>query len=259
MNAFDSRSLRASVDPRRPIRLALAAPVRFYVEALEHLLSPATDIQIVGVLETLESALHVEDADLVLVDASFLPAEQLPPLVAKPTSLWLVVGIDSPEEILRWAAVGIVGYVPKHATLAALTSAIRRAAGGEAVCSRQMAAALFRRIAEMHRATKAADSRVNALTARERSVLQHLVEGHSNKRISSDLGISTSTVKSHVRSILRKLGVRTRAEAVAAWQAIGSTEDLPLPSSVLSQFVTQRQASPIEKEQRGLVPRRRKA
>jgi DNA-binding NarL/FixJ family response regulator len=56
---------------------------------------------------------------------------------------------------------------------------------------------------------------VAGLTEREHQVAQRLAEGHSNKKISTEMHVSLATVKFHVSNILRKLGVQTRAQAVA--------------------------------------------
>jgi DNA-binding NarL/FixJ family response regulator len=56
------------------------------------------------------------------------------------------------------------------------------------------------------------------LTQRERDVLRRIGEGESTKQIARGLAISSATVRSHVRSIFVKLGVRTRAQAVAVFQ-----------------------------------------
>ena len=63
--------------------------------------------------------------------------------------------------------------------------------------------------------TPAADAVAGQLTPREHDVLELLVDGASNKEIARRLGIATSTVKFHVRSIADKLGADGRAEAVA--------------------------------------------
>ena len=56
-------------------------------------------------------------------------------------------------------------------------------------------------------------NRFSSLTPREFEILHHLAEGRSNKAIARELGITDGTVKLHVRSILRKLDVRSRVEA----------------------------------------------
>ncbi len=58
-------------------------------------------------------------------------------------------------------------------------------------------------------------ARVDRLTRREREVMQLLADGHSNKTAARHLWISVETVKTHVRSSLKKLGAKTRTQAVA--------------------------------------------
>jgi DNA-binding NarL/FixJ family response regulator len=62
---------------------------------------------------------------------------------------------------------------------------------------------------------------VDVLTRRELDVLAHMAEGGSNARIASQLYISESTVKAHVRHILHKLGAANRAEAVSRYLRAG--------------------------------------
>ena len=55
------------------------------------------------------------------------------------------------------------------------------------------------------------------LSCRERSIIAHLMEGHSNKVIARDLNVAEPTVKSHVKHILHKLGAGNRAAAIACY------------------------------------------
>ena len=72
-----------------------------------------------------------------------------------------------------------------------------------------------------------------SLTPRERGVLEELQLGYSNKVIARNLGLSENTVKMHVQHLMRKLGARTRTEAVFIWRrAIAPSER---PSGMLSQ------------------------
>jgi DNA-binding NarL/FixJ family response regulator len=93
-------------------------------------------------------------------------------------------------------------------------AAIKAAARGEVHCSPKIAGSLFRRIAALstERSGRAA---AGALTAREAQILKLVQEGMSNKMISRTLGIELPTVKNHVHSILVKLGVHRRAEAIS--------------------------------------------
>ena len=74
------------------------------------------------------------------------------------------------------------------------------------------------------------------LSCRERSIVAHLMEGHSNKVIARDLGVAEPTVKSHVKHILDKIGATNRTQA-AMWGRTNFRESrlLPTPSSTVLQ------------------------
>ncbi|MGC8781837.1 MAG: response regulator transcription factor, partial [Anaerolineae bacterium] len=76
-------------------------------------------------------------------------------------------------------------------------------------------AAFVRTVAEAIAAGRAGPDRLAALTPREREVLALLVQGLANKEIAHELVISTNTVKRYLKAIFEKLGVESRAAAVA--------------------------------------------
>ena len=104
-------------------------------------------------------------------------------------------------------ASGAQGYLLKDAMPNELMQAIRSLAGGGAALEASVAARLLERVAER--------SSGDQLSARELEVLRLLVEGASNKAIAGRLSLSENTVKSHISHIFGKLGVQSRAEAVA--------------------------------------------
>jgi two-component system nitrate/nitrite response regulator NarL len=69
-------------------------------------------------------------------------------------------------------------------------------------------------------------SDADRLSPREKEILSHLVEGHSNKGIARILGITEATVKVHLKSLLRKIGVENRTQA-----AIWALSNLPEPGA----------------------------
>jgi DNA-binding CsgD family transcriptional regulator len=58
-----------------------------------------------------------------------------------------------------------------------------------------------------------------ALSARERDVLAHVAQGHANKQVAYTLGVSTTTVATHLRRALGKLGLRSRRDAIRLFEA----------------------------------------
>jgi DNA-binding NarL/FixJ family response regulator len=115
---------------------------------------------------------------------------------------------------------GAVGYLLKDTDAGELKRAIRAAAEGRVYLAPEAAARLMREV-------RAPDS-PEPLTERETEVLRLLARGRANKQIGTELFIEEKTVKTHVSSILRKLGVKSRTQAAlhAVRTGLVSLEDL---------------------------------
>jgi DNA-binding NarL/FixJ family response regulator len=109
---------------------------------------------------------------------------------------------DTDEEIYQAVRAGAKAYLLKDAPLDELLNVIRRVHAGETCIPAALAAKLASRMSGQ------------ALTGREVDVLKLLARGRSNKEIGSDLFVSETTVKTHVRSIFTKLNVLSRTEAI---------------------------------------------
>jgi two-component system NarL family response regulator len=110
---------------------------------------------------------------------------------------------DTDEEVYQAIRAGARAYLPKDAPLEELLDCIRKVHAGETCVPPALGAKL------------AAHMSSDALTSREIDVLKLLAKGRSNKEIGSNLFVSESTVKSHVRSTFTKLHVMSRTEAIA--------------------------------------------
>jgi len=108
---------------------------------------------------------------------------------------------DGDEDIYRSLQAGAQGYLLKDMFFGALEDAIRKVHAG----SRWIPAQVAERLAERMGSSD--------LTGREIEVLEQIVAGNSNKAIANRLNISEATVKSHINSILSKLGVSDRTQA----------------------------------------------
>lgn len=108
---------------------------------------------------------------------------------------------------------GAIGYLLKDTQADELRRAIRAAAAGQVQLSPQAAARLMREV-------RAPDS-PETLTERETDVLRLVARGKANKEIARDLSIGEKTVKTHVSSILAKLGVQSRTQAALYAVQIG--------------------------------------
>ena len=125
-----------------------------------------------------------------------------------------VVALTSYGEVERVHAAleaGASGYLLKDADADEVAVALRAAHRGEL----QLDAAVARRLMESLRPT-ASDDGAGTLTARELDVLRLLGEGYANKAIAAELGITERTTRTHVSSILAKLGLSSRTQA-ALW------------------------------------------
>lgn len=118
---------------------------------------------------------------------------------------------DMVREMLK---SGATGYLLKNAAIDELANAIRTAMTGKMILSPEAAKALI------HAPARPVASRYN-LTEREREVLGLMVEGLNNIEIAGRLFVARSTVKFHVSSILAKLNVTSRVEAVSLALQVG--------------------------------------
>jgi DNA-binding NarL/FixJ family response regulator len=123
---------------------------------------------------------------------------------------------DVDEYLLSAIRAGASGFLLKNAPPADLLAAVRTVHSGDAV----IAPSSTRRLLE-HVATGVGpvgspepDERLAGLTDRERQILLLIARGLSNAEISAELYLSETTVKTHVRHVLAKLGVRDRVQAV---------------------------------------------
>jgi two-component system, NarL family, response regulator LiaR len=145
--------------------------------------------------------------DMVMPDMDGAAATRL---IRKQSPQIQVLALTSfKEEILVQSALqaGAIGYILKDVSADELAQAIRAAQAGRSTLSPEAAQAL------VHATSQTPATGIN-LTERELQVMSLMVEGLNNTQIAARLTVSPSTVKSHVSSILSKLGVASRTEAV---------------------------------------------
>ena len=119
---------------------------------------------------------------------------------------------DREEDLFKALRFGAQGYLLKDMEPDQLVLALRDIVAGKTVVAPDLAPVLAR-VVQGDSIAPARESPFARLTPRENEILALLAEGQSNKVIARNLGISDGTVKLHVKSILRKLGVHSRVEA----------------------------------------------
>lgn len=137
-----------------------------------------------------------------------------------PSTRVVVFGLttDRESEIITAAEAGAAGLHLRSESFDHLLTLIRDAGQGLARCSPEVSAILMRRVYAFA-AQPNPDSSIEALTPRETEILQLIEQGLTNQQIASRLSLTVHTVKNHVHSLLGKMGVSSRAEAVTVYRA----------------------------------------
>jgi DNA-binding NarL/FixJ family response regulator len=122
---------------------------------------------------------------------------------------------------------GIRGWVPRDASADDLMAAIREASEGGTWIQPKVLTDLLRELTGVSHLLDAAQKLLATLTARERDVLACLADGLGRVEVAARLHVSTNTVRTHVQSILSKLGVNSSVAAVALARKAGASARMP--------------------------------
>ncbi|BBM03223.1 response regulator transcription factor [Microbulbifer sp. GL-2] len=126
----------------------------------------------------------------------------------------ILTTFDPDEYVFRALRAGASGFVLKDIPPEALVQAVRTVAEGGAMLAPSITQRLISQFAQKLGAGRNLAERLERLTTREREVLEAIAAGKSNAEIAEALFIGPATVKTHVSSLLSKLGLRDRAQAV---------------------------------------------
>lgn len=213
---------------RRAIRLLIADAHKFAVLGIQKALEGEADIEVIGSAADGEEAVRMvveQEPDVVIVDAelpklSGLKATQR--IKRELPHVGVVVMTDSEDEQTLFEAIkaGASAYLSKNAEPAELVDTLRRVRAGqftinEKVFSRPAVASKV--LAEFRELSVYGPSSAHVfapLSPREVQILDNIAQGMTNKEVAYALAISEQTVKNHMSSILRKLSVNDRTQAV---------------------------------------------
>ncbi|MBB5805667.1 DNA-binding NarL/FixJ family response regulator [Saccharothrix ecbatanensis] len=137
------------------------------------------------------------------------------PTVDQPLAVVVITTFDLDEYVYAALRAGARGFLLKNAGADMLTRAVHAAAAGDALIAPSITARLLAAFAENEPATPPPQP-IDPLTGREEQILVAVASGRTNNEIAGEFHITLSTVKSHIASLMTKLGARNRVE-IAMW------------------------------------------
>lgn len=195
------------------VRVLIVEDHALVTQGLELMLGSAPGVTVAGAAASAAEAFEKiarNDVDVVLMDVNLgrsidgLEATRRIKEMAPATRVLVLTMYTDTETVSEAIKAGADGYLTKATTREALLQGIRDVAEGRSVLDPNVTGGIFGRIGARDPA---------ALTDRELAVLQEISHGHSTREIADGIGISEDTVKSYLKHIYRKLGVRDRTEA----------------------------------------------
>ncbi|HMM97280.1 response regulator transcription factor [Phycicoccus sp.] len=206
------------------IRVVVADDQELVRAGLVMILDAQPDIDVVGEAADGPGALDVATRlrpDVLLVDIRMPGLDGVEvtrrlagPDVANPMAVVVITTFDLDEHVLGALRAGARGFLLKDAGPQLLSQAIHAAADGEALIAPNITRRLLATFAAQGPAAPVQP--LDPLTEREEEVLVLVARGRTNAEIGAELFIGLSTVKTHVASLMAKLGVRNRVE-IAMW------------------------------------------
>lgn len=189
------------------------------------------DLVVVGEAEDGRKGVAVarrERPDVVLMDVRMpvldgIGATREITSLPDPPRVLILTTFELDEYVFNALQAGASGFLLKRTPPEQLIEGIRTVAGGEALLSPSVTRRLIAEFAG--RPERVVDPKLAELTDREREVLVEMARGLSNEELAETLFISANTVKTHVKKVLTKLGVRDRVNAVVVAYQSGLMDD----------------------------------
>ncbi|WP_328946451.1 response regulator transcription factor [Streptomyces sp. NBC_00250] len=204
-----------------PTRVFLVDDHEVVRRGLRDLIDDEPDMQVVGEAGTADQALARGPAlrpDVAVLDVRLPDGDgisvcrelrsRMPELACL-----MLTSFDDEDALIDAIMAGAAGYVLKQIKGSDLVSAVRTVATGQSMLDPATTARLMHSLRDPEAAKPPEDERLAVLSERERSVLDLIGEGLTNRQIAKQLYLSEKTVKNHISRLLAKLGVERRVQA----------------------------------------------
>jgi DNA-binding NarL/FixJ family response regulator len=204
------------------IRVLLADDQALVRSGFQMILSAQPEIEVVGEAEDGRQAIDLTKRllpDVILMDVRMptmdgLEATRRLVSIGTAARILILTTFDLDEYVYEAIRAGASGFLLKDVRPPQLVEAIRVVAAGDALLAPAVTKRLLERFAETLHEPEDREPALATLTKRELDVLKLVAGGLSNAEIAERLFLSETTVKTHVSSLLRKLGLRDRVQAV---------------------------------------------
>jgi len=201
------------------IRVLVVDDHPLFREGVVRTLNEEAGVAVVGEADTASGAIEMARGtlpdvvllDLKLPDASGLTVVETLQHECPYSRVIVLTAVEDEDALLQALKQGARGYLVKGISGHELKTVVRAIARGETYVSPSMAGRLLKELTTAEE--RSTTTGVASLTERERSILQLVAEGLTNKEIAADLFLSEKTVKHYMTNILQKLQVRNRVEA----------------------------------------------
>jgi DNA-binding NarL/FixJ family response regulator len=189
---------------------------------LVELLTVDPDIQIVGQAATGRQAVDLSrrlSPDVVLMDVRMpdldgIAATRELVTAAPDAKVLILTTFELDDYVFGAIRAGASGFLLKRTRPEELIAAVHTIADGDSLLSPSVTRRVIDRLAQQPMAELPEQGQLSSLTSREREVLALVARGLSNREIAAALVVEDSTVRTHVKNILHKLGLRDRIQAV---------------------------------------------